>query len=320
MASIRSSVISFFKSLNFSKHIPFLLLSVWKYVATYLFSSIKPAYILASLNNIGTIQAESMAKDYGEIISGLLSLRSQIAFKLIHPTCYPSGVNDMSFCISSRSPTILPCIDLRDFKPSCITVIEGSSSLVPDVLFRLCAASVVSLERDAILVDGGNSFNPYSLSRIAKSFGAQPRKVLSRIHVARAFTEYQMEALIHGLPDALQQWNPAVLAISYLPSLFSGSDGMRLFGPLLENLKLLMASSDVITAITSFGGSWYGDRLLASRADRVIRIEQPSKKLIRLFDNGHVFDYVPVPPGQMRFTDFTGGEYGQNSAQLPNVA
>ncbi|KAB2945250.1 hypothetical protein [Candidatus Methanoperedens sp. BLZ2] len=221
----------------------------------------------------------------------------------------------MSFCISSRSLPVLPCIDLRDFKPSCITVIEVSSSLVPDVLFRLCAASVVSLDRDALFVDGGNSFNPYSLLRIAKSIGTEPKKVLSRIHVARAFTEYQMDALIHGLKDAVEQWNPAVLAISYLPSLFSGSDGMRLFEPLLEFLKLLTASSGIIAAVTSFGGQWYGDMLLASRADRVILIEQPSKNLIRLFDNGHVYEYFPVPSGQMRFTDFTGGDaYGKNSA------
>jgi hypothetical protein len=226
----------------------------------------------------------------------------------------------MSFCNSTRSLPVLLCIDLRDFRPSCITVIEGSSCLVPDVLFRLCAASVVSLDRDALFVDGGNSFNPYTLSRITKSFGAEPRKVLSRIHVARAFTEYQMQALIDGLQEAVEQWNPAVLSISYLPSLFSGSDGIRLFEPLLEQLKLLTASSGIITAITSFGGQWHGDRVLASRADRVIHIEQPSKKLIRLFDNGHVFEYMPVPPGQMRFTDFTGGEYGQNSAQLPDVA
>jgi hypothetical protein len=227
----------------------------------------------------------------------------------------------MSLCISARNLPVLPCIDLRDFKHSCITVIEGSSGLVPDVLFRLCAASVVSLDRDAVFVDGGNSFNPYTLSRIAKSFGAQPRKVLSRIHVARAFTEYQMQALIHGLSEALAQWNPAVLAISYLPSLFSGPDGMRLFEPLLEHLKLLTASSGVITTVTSFGGSWYGDRVLASRADWVIRIEQPSKKFIRLVDNGRVFEYMPVPPGQMRFTDFTGGDaYRQNSTQLPDAA
>jgi hypothetical protein len=50
-----------------------------------------------------------------------------------------------------------------------------------------------------MFVDGWNSFNPYTLSKIAKSFGAEPRKVLSRIHVARAFIEYQMDALIHGL-------------------------------------------------------------------------------------------------------------------------
>ncbi len=45
-------------------------------------------------------------------------------------------------------------------------------------------------------------------------------------------------------------------------------------------------------------------RLLASKADRVIRIEQTSKKLIRIFDDGCVTDYMPVPPGQMRLTEF----------------
>ncbi|MDO8727193.1 MAG: hypothetical protein Q7J35_14080 [Candidatus Methanoperedens sp.] len=227
----------------------------------------------------------------------------------------------MSYCLSPRTHTpLLPCTDLQGFKPSCITVVEGSSSLVPDVLFRLCVSSVISSGRDAMFVDGGNSFNPYALSKTAKSFGEEPRKVLSRIHVARAFTEYQMDALIHGLHDAVEQWNPAVLAISYLPTLFSGSDGRRLLEPLVEHLKLLTESSGIITAITSFGGSWDGDRLLASRADRVIRIEQPSKKLIRIIDDGYVFEYMPVQPGQMRFTDFeesesAGGDLpGQNSA------
>jgi hypothetical protein len=79
--------------------------------------------------------------------------------------------------------------------------------------------------------------------------------------VEGAFTEYQMDALIHGLQDAVEQWNPAALAISYLPTLFSGYDGRRLLEPLVEHLKLLTVSSGIITAITSFGGSWYGDRL-----------------------------------------------------------
>jgi len=165
--------------------------------------------------------------------------------------------------------------DTASFEPSRMTVIEGSSGMVPQILFRLCAASAAD-GRDVLFVDGWNNFDPYAVSRMIKSFGGD-RTALSRIHVARAFTEYQMEALIGGLEEALTRWKPSVLAVSYLPSLFSGTDGQRLFEPALKRLRLLIASSGVITAITSFGGSWYGDRLLAATADRVIRIEHPSK-------------------------------------------
>lgn len=199
--------------------------------------------------------------------------------------------------------------------------------MVPEILYRLCAASVISSDKDAIFVDGWNSFNPYALSNVAKSSGAEPGKVLSRIHVARAFTEYQMDALMgEQLCEAIESWNPAVLAISYLPSLFSGADGKRLFEPILQRIKLLTTSSGIITVITSFGGALHGDRLLVAEADRVVRIEQPSKKLIKIIDNGSVFEYMPMPLGQMRFTDFTnlnlegGDSYGQNSSFLSHVA
>ncbi len=191
--------------------------------------------------------------------------------------------------------------------------------MVPHVLFRLCAASAAS-GRDVVFVDGWNSFDPYAVSRIVKSLGGD-RTALSRIHVARAFTEYQMDALVGDLEQALTRWKPSVLAVSYLPSLFSGKDGQRLFEPALTRLRSLTASCGVMTVITSFGGSWYGDRLLAAAADRVIRIERPSKKRIRITDNGHVFEHVPVPPGQTRFTDFAGGgAYGQDRTELPQFA
>ena len=232
----------------------------------------------------------------------------------------------MSYSINHISPSL----DIGSFKPSRITVIEGSSGMIPGVLFHLCAASIISLGRDAMFVDGCNSFNPYTVSKIVRSSGAHPKKVLSRIHVARAFTEYQMDALIDGLREAIDNWTPAVLAVSYLPSLFSGADGRRLLGPLLERLKALTSSSDIITAITSFGGSWYGDRLLAGYASRIVRIEHPSKKIIRIIDNGLVTEYMPVPAGQMRFSDFmvstdpsyfTGGDaYGQDCPQLSQPA
>jgi len=210
-------------------------------------------------------------------------------------------------------------IDTASFEPSRMTVIEGSSGMVPQILFRLCAASAAS-GREAVFVDGWNSFDPYAVSRMIKSFRGD-RTALSRIHVARAFTEYQMEALVGGLEEALTRWNPTVLAVSYLPSLFSGKDGQRLFEPVLTHLCSLTASYRVVTVVTSFGGSWYGDRLLSSRASRMIHIDQPSKKRIRVIDNDRVFEYVPVPPGQTRFTDFSGGvAHGQDSAELSQFA
>ncbi len=219
----------------------------------------------------------------------------------------------------SYSPASLPFIDTSSFEPSRLTVVEGTSGMVLHVLFRLCAASSGG-GRDVLFVDGWNNFDPYAVSRMVKSFGGD-RTALSRIHVARAFTEYQMDALMGNLEEALARWRPSVLAVSHLPSLFSGADGQRLFEPVLTHLRSLTASSGVITAVTSFGGTWYGDRLLAAAADRVIRIEQPSKKRIRITDNGRVFEYVPVPPGQTRFTDFTGGvAHGQDSAELSQFA
>src|SRR3989337_4060347 len=122
-------------------------------------------------------------------------------------------------------------IDTASFEPSSMTVIEGSSGMVPQILFRLCAAAAAS-GREAMFVDGWNSFDPYAVSRMIKSFCVD-RTALSRIHVARAFTEYQMEALVGGLEDALTRWKPSVLAVSYLPSLFSGKGGQRLFEPVL---------------------------------------------------------------------------------------
>ena len=39
---------------------------------------------------------------------------------------------------------------------------------------------------------GGNSFNPYTLRSISKVLQADIKTVMTKTHVARAFTEYQM--------------------------------------------------------------------------------------------------------------------------------
>jgi hypothetical protein len=169
-------------------------------------------------------------------------------------------------------------------------------------------------------VDGGNSFNPYAVSRAVKFMGFEPRQALSRIHVARAFTEYQMDAIISGLREAVTRWKPSIVAILYLSNLFSTQDGKKVFGSILKSLKETTQSLSLVTVVTSFGGIWWGDRMVAGNADRVIRIDE-KKTLIKVHDGDNLFEHVTVPPGQTRFIDFIGGEMnGQNCAKLQGAA
>ncbi len=204
---------------------------------------------------------------------------------------------------SILSPLIYGCIDPSGFTPASFTVIEGSSGLVSETLFGLCAYTACS-GHDVLIVDGANSFNPYAVSKAVKRMGSEPRYMLSRIHVARAFTEYQMDAIISDVHEAAIRWNTSLIAVLYLSYLFSTKDGKRLFSYILNILKETTRSLCTTTAVTSFGGTWWGDRMLAQNADKVIRI-QVNKKHVRVQDGSNVFEHVPVPPGQTRFSDFS---------------
>lgn len=179
-----------------------------------------------------------------------------------------------------------------------ITVIEGNYNLTTKILFELCASSVIPSGKDILFIDGGNSFDPYAISKIAKRVGADQKELFSRIHVARAFTEYQMSSMIEDLGTAIVQWNPYILLISYLSSLFSDSD-VRLFNSILERLRSLTNSSCKIIVVTSYGKT-NCDKLLASNADRIISIKLLDDKTIRIIDNGKIYEFVHLPHGQMR--------------------
>lgn len=67
--------------------------------------------------------------------------------------------------------------------------------------FVLCVRGVLpqsmgGLGSSVVFVDGGNSFNPYLISEVARGYGFDPREVLGRVYVSRAFTAYQFSALV----------------------------------------------------------------------------------------------------------------------------
>ena len=76
-----------------------------------------------------------------------------------------------------------------------------------------------------VFVDGGNTFRLYEVSRIAQMHQLDPRKVLERIYVSRAFTAYQMTFLIlQKLKDTTQRFNSNFVLISDIAGLFLDKD------------------------------------------------------------------------------------------------
>jgi len=80
-------------------------------------------------------------------------------------------------------------------------VMETASALP---VYAAAAFTVGLLGRDAVLIDGGNRADPYSLVSISKQHGLDHRLVLQHTHVSRAFTAYQFESIVNGLERFLR--------------------------------------------------------------------------------------------------------------------
>ena len=76
-----------------------------------------------------------------------------------------------------------------------------------------------------VLVDGGNTFDLYGVSSIAQQYGMDPKNVLERILISRAFTAYQLTSLIiNGLKLAVDKFKAKLVVISDIIGLYLDRD------------------------------------------------------------------------------------------------
>ncbi len=116
-------------------------------------------------------------------------------------------------------------------------------SFLPGWALSALAPALISGER-VFWVDAGNSFAAYHLGRTARSLGADPREVLSRILFARPFTVFQLEAMIcQKLPAAVGR---ELVVLSDPLALFCHEelspavcDAWRVFRRVLEGIRCL---------------------------------------------------------------------------------
>lgn len=191
---------------------------------------------------------------------------------------------------SASSPQGLGVLDqgLCAVQPGRLTVVYGSSSRVN---FSLWCSVMCQLPREqggwgspAVFVDGGNTFNPYFVSSLARKNCLTPRSTLQGIVISRAFTAYQLTQLVfQRLGQALEEYQSQLAVISDLTTLFLDRDipseeVRHIFHQLTSHLSQLAQKRNLALLVThppsnSQLGLYLKD-ILHQRADILVKMEE----------------------------------------------
>jgi len=141
------------------------------------------------------------------------------------------------------------------------------------------------LNSRVVYIDGGSTFDPYAVSAIAQEYSLEPRSVLEKIFISRAFTAYQLTALIfEKLEEALKRYRSKFVVISDITGLFLDRDvpkteGRDTFLKMTHYLSELATGRRAIVVASYFPRSCssrnlFLESVLIARATTVIRFKE----------------------------------------------
>ena len=160
----------------------------------------------------------------------------------------------LSFNISNID-SLFPGFATGDF-----AVFYGMSTALPLSLFLAVRAQLPfqlgGLETNVVFVDGGNTFRLYEVSRIAQLHQLDPREVLERIFISRAFTAYQMTSIVlERLKETVNRLDAKLVIISNIAGLYLDKDiptreAKDVFNQLTQHLADFAKENRVIVIAT----------------------------------------------------------------------
>ncbi len=115
---------------------------------------------------------------------------------------------------------LFPGFAIGDF-----AVLYGSHSVQSLVSFLCVRAQLPpqlgGLGSNVVFIDGGNTFRLYQVARLAQLHQLDPKQTLEGIYLSRAFTAYQMTALIlEKLKETVKRYDAKVVVISDIAGFF----------------------------------------------------------------------------------------------------
>ncbi len=212
------------------------------------------------------------------------------------------------------SPALFPWL-ARRLAPGEATLWVGPRAAVEPILELLYAGNAVVRGRISLL-EGANRFHPYRVGELGRAFGVDATRTLAGIRLARAFTAYQMVALVEGWAREVRRRPPTLLVGHDLPTLFADDEIpreeraallrhiARTLGDLLHEarvpllLTLAPGGLDRFPGLAEAGPRW---------CDVVTFARGPGTVRLRALRDDARLALVPRPAGQRGMEEFGGG-------------
>ena len=148
------------------------------------------------------------------------------------------------------------------------------------------------LDSHVIIIDGGNSSDPYLCVNFVRQYGLDMQDALSKIISSRAFTIYQLENLItRELQNIIQKYDAKFIIISDLFAMFVNdpyldkNDVIRLLDSIFESILKL---NDCIVVISISKLIKYWDNVMKS-FNRIIVLSNKKDSIIVKIDHNDPF-------------------------------
>ncbi len=211
-------------------------------------------------------------------------------------------------------PALFPWL-ARRLAPGEATLWCGPGAAVEPILELLYAGNAVARGRISLL-EGANRFDPYRIGELGRAFGVDATRTLEGIRLARAFTAYQMVALVDGWAREAKRHRPTLLVGHDLPALFTADavppeERTALLGHMARTLGALLCEVPAPLLLTLGPGGFSGFPGLAEAgprwADLVTFARGPGTLRLRAMRDDARLSLVPRPAGQTGIEEFGGG-------------
>ena len=139
---------------------------------------------------------------------------------------------------------LFPGFALGDF-----AVLYGSPSII-SLTSLLCIRAQLPVQlgglgSNVVFIDGGNTFRLYKIARLAQLHQLDPKEVLERIFISRAFTAYQLTSLIlDKLEETIKNCGAKLVVISDIAGFFLDND--------IPNEEAQRVYSQIVSYLSSF--------------------------------------------------------------------